>query len=433
MTVAVASETTARFYLNEAQQLQTEDTLLRAVQAKGLAEFQRLGFPDRHEEDWRYTPVTGFLKHSFHCPHPDAPLNAQVILNKQTDVPWGNKLVFVDGVLVGLDALRSELPPGVLVMPILDAMQTVPDKITPHLNKVLDPQHGFHAQNTAMLQLGLFIYVPAHIRINVPILLVHWQTRSDQALYFRHVVVLESGAALDLIEDYQGQAGANYFTNTVTEVVASSQAVLRHYKVQRESIAAWHVGHLAVKLATQSRVESHIISMGAVWSRFDACFALNEPQAECVLNGIYIPSGQQHMDHHTWVHHNAPNGTSQQDYKGIVRDAAHAVFNGQVHVAKDAQKTIAQQKNKNLLLSKQAEVDTKPQLDIAADDVQCTHGATVGQLDIDALFYFATRGISVQDATQYLIQAFAADNLRAIGHDDFAAWLQSRMVGAHDE
>ena len=334
---------------------------------------------------------------------------------------------------MGLDALRKELPPGVLVMPILEALQSVPEKITPYLEKILITQHGFHAQNTAMLQLGLFIYVPAHICITEPMLLVHWQTRAEQAIYLRHVVVMESGASLSLIEDYQGQADARYYTNTITEIMAGPQACLKHYKVQRESTAAWHVGHLAVKLTTGSRVESHIVSLGAGWSRFDARFALTEPQAECVLNGVYIPSGQQHMDHHTWVHHDAPNGTSHQDYKGIVKDAAHAVFNGQVHVARHAQKTVARQQNKNLLLSKQAEVDTKPQLDIAADDVQCTHGATVGQLDADALFYFATRGIAIQEATKYLIQAFAADNLRAIGHDEFAAWLQSRMVGANYE
>ena len=433
MTVAVASQTAVNFYQNEAEQSQSEYPLLRSLQAQGLAAFQRLGFPDRHDEDWRYTPVTEFLKQSFHCPRPDASPNAQVIISKQADVPWGNKLVYVDGVLMGLDALRKELPPGVMVLPILEALQTVPEKVTPYLDKILTSQHGFHAQNTAMLQLGLFIYVSANIRITEPILLVHWQTRAEQAIYLRHVVVMESGASLSLIEDYQGQADVSYYTNNITEIVAGPNACLKHYKVQRESIAAWHVGHLAVRLAMASRVESHIVSLGAGWSRFDARFALTEPKAECVLNGVYIPSGHQHMDHHTWVHHDAPNGTSHQDYKGIVKDAAHAVFNGQVHVARHAQKTVARQQNKNLLLSKQAAVDTKPQLDIAADDVQCTHGATVGQLDADALFYFATRGIAVKEATKYLIQAFAADNLSAIGHEEFSAWLQSRIVGANYE
>ena len=290
MTVAVASQTAVNFYQNEAEQSQSEYPLLRSLQAQGLAAFQRLGFPDRHDEDWRYTPVTEFLKQSFHCPRPDASPNAQVIISKQADVPWGNKLVYVDGVLMGLDALRKELPPGVMVLPILEALQTVPEKVTPYLDKILTSQHGFHAQNTAMLQLGLFIYVSANIRITEPILLVHWQTRAEQAIYLRHVVVMESGASLSLIEDYQGQADVSYYTNTITEIVAGPNACLKHYKVQRESIAAWHVGHLAVRLAMASRVESHIVSLGAGWSRFDARFALTEPKAECVLNGVYIPA-----------------------------------------------------------------------------------------------------------------------------------------------
>ncbi len=431
MTVAVASQTAVHFYQHEAETVQSTEPLLHALQQEGLATLQRLGFPDRHDEDWRYTPVNGFLKTEFECPRQYALPNSQALVNKQIDVPWGQKLAYVDGVLLGLDALQKSLPLGVIVIPILEALHSIPEKITPYLNKILITEHGFHAQNTAMLQLGLFIYVPAHICISEPILLVNWQTQANQAVYLRHVVVLETGASLVLIEDYQGQPDLGYFTNTITEMHAGPQASLRHYKVQRESKVAWHFGHLAVSLSSGSRVESHMLSLGAAWSRSDARFALTESHAECLLNGIYRLSGQQHMDHHTWVYHDAPNGTSHQDYKGIVSDAAHAVFNGQVHVAKYAQKTIARQQNKNLLLSKQAEVDTKPQLDIAADDVQCTHGATVGQLDADALFYFTTRGISEQEATQYLIQAFAGDNLRAIGHDAFAKWVQSRLVGAN--
>lgn len=412
----------------------TVEPLLQPLRAQGLAEFQHLGFPKKQDEDWRYTPTAEFLKHEFQ----NAVLgseshNDDMIISKQADIPWGNKIVLADGRVIGLEQVRKTLPLGVIVMPILEALQTIPEKIAPHLNQILKVQHGFHAQNTSMLQFGLFIYVPAHIYISDPLLLVHWQTYAAQALYLRHVIVLETGANLTVIEDYQGPVGLNYYTNVITEAAVCAHANLKHYKVQRESKNAWHVGHLAVNLAENSHVDSHIISLGACWSRFDACFVLSEPHAECFLNGIYAPTGQQHMDHHTWVYHDAPHGTSQQDYKGIVGDAAHAVFNGQVHVARYAQKTVAKQQNKNLLLSKQAEVDTKPQLNIAADDVQCTHGATVGQLDADALFYFATRGIESQAATHYLIQAFAAENLQAIAHEDFAAWVQARIIGANYE
>lgn len=410
------------------------ESRLDPLRAQGLEEFKRLGFPNKQNEDWRYTAITEFSKQDFHQPTlSQLDQHENMITSKQADVPWGNKIVLADGNIMGLEPLQRMLPPGVLVMSILDALETVPEKITPYLNHILKVQHGFHAQNTAMLQLGLFIYVPAHICIAEPLLLVHWQTHAQQAQYLRHVIVLEAGAQVTVIEDYQGPSDLNYYTNVITETSVGPQAYLKHYKIQRESKSAWHVGHLAVRQAADSHVDSHVMSLGALWSRFDACFALTEPKAECFLNGVYVSGGQQHMDHHTWVYHDAPHGTSQQDYKGIVSGSSHAVFNGQVHVAKQAQKTIAKQQNKNLLLSKQAEIDTKPQLDIAADDVQCTHGATVGQLDTEALFYFATRGIEAQTATRYLVQAFAAENLQAIENEEFATWLQARMVGAHYE
>lgn len=434
MTMAVGHSRALDFYQNEALKIRSNQAVIGALQKQGFAQLQEMGFPQRQDEDWRYSAVTEFLEHEFQALHVDAPLSHEAVMsNRQTDVPWGNKIVYVDGMLAGLEHLQQMLPPGVIVLPILEALHTIPEKITPYLDKILTVQHGFHAQNTAMLALGLFIYVPAHITVVEPILLVNWQTRSGQAIYLRHVVVMETAASLTLIEDYQGQSEACYYTNTITEAWVGPQAYLKHYKVQRESQAAWHVGHVAAHITAGGQVDSHVMSLGALWSRFDACFGLHEPHANCSLNGVYAPRGKQHMDHHTWVYHQAPHCSSQQDYKGIVSDAAHAVFNGQVHVAKHAQKTIARQQNKNLLLSKRAEVDTKPQLDIAADDVQCTHGATVGQLDADALFYFATRGIAAQEATQYLIQAFAAENMQAIGHAEFASWLKSRIVGANHE
>lgn len=427
MTV-VSSETPLQFYQNETTKNQSEHAGLDSLRQQGLANFSRFGFPTRQDEDWRYSPLADFLKVHFRSVQQNSAHHDQVLLSKQTDVPWGHKLIFVDGVLIGLEQVRKVLPPGVIVAPILEALRTVPEKITPYLDKILSAQHGFHAQNSAMLELGLFIYVPPQLCLADPILIVHWQTQAEQAVYLRHVIVVDEGANLAVIEDYQGTADQTYYTNTVTEIWAAPRANLKHYKVQREGNAAWHVGHLAAKLMSDSQVDSHVLSLGGLWSRFDACFSLCEPQTRCFLNGIYAPNGEQHMDHHTWVYHQAPCGTSQQDYKGIIKDAAHAVFNGQVHVLPLAQKTVAHQQNKNLLLSNQAEIDTKPQLDIAADDVQCTHGATVGQLDSEALFYFATRGIGVQEATEYLIQGFVAENLQAIGHDTFAAWLKSKIV-----
>ncbi len=432
--------TQSSFYQCEAEQIRSDIPVLRSLQQQGLADFRRLGFPERRDEDWRYTSVHGFLKHSFrHAPCSslqDSESLATVMAHRQDDVPWGHKIAYVDGKLVGLDALHAALPPGVLVMPILEALQEHPTKITPHLNQIVQVNHGFQAQNTAMLQLGLFIYVPENICIPEPILVVHWQTHVDQALYLRHVMVAESGAQLTVIEDYQGESNLRYYTNTITELYAGSNALLKHYKIQRESRSAYHVGHLAAKLATSSQVESHVLSLGGQWARSDVCVDMSESRANCQLNGVYALNDQQHMDHHTWVYHNVPDCTSAQDYKGILTGQSRGVFNGQVHVAQDAQRTIARQQNKNLLLSQQAEIDTKPQLDIAADDVQCTHGATVGQLDEEALFYFATRGIDETVARHYLIQAFVAENLKSVGHDTLSSWMSvllNQHMGSHNE
>lgn len=414
-------------YQQEAYRMQSDVPWVRHLQQKGSAEFQRLGFPGRREEDWRYTSVDPFLKHAFSTVVQTKESNDHALevlgAGRQTDVPVGVKLACINGVVIGLDTLHATLPPGVLVMTLLDAMHQYPEHTQPYLDTILKTKHGFHAQNTAMLECGLFIYVPAHVCISEPILLVHWQTQAFAATYLRHLIVAETGAEVTLIEDYQGAPNIAYYTNTITELYVAPKAKINHYKMQRESHLAFHVGHLAVQLTEGASVESHVFSLGGRWSRSDVHCDLSAPQSSCTLNGLYVPGDQQHMDHHTWVYHDAPDCISVQDYKGILTGKSRAVFNGQVHVAPFAQKTVAKQQNKNLLLSKQAEIDTKPQLDIAADDVLCTHGATVGQLDEEALFYFATRGITERDATQYLIQAFAIDNLKAMGHDALTAWM----------
>ena len=196
-----------------------------------------------------------------------------------------------------------------------------------------------------------------------------------------------------------------------------------HYKIQRESKLAYHMGHLAVNQAMDSQLDSHLFSLGGKCVRSDITIGLSEPGAQCLMNGVYVPNDLQHMDHHTLVTHEAPNCRSEQDYKGILNGHSRAVFNGRVVVAKGAQHTQAKQQNKNLLLSIDTEIDTKPQLEIFADDVVCTHGATVGQLDEEAIFYLATRGIGRADATRYLVKAFTVDNLRILANVELATWV----------
>ncbi len=401
---------------------------LAHLQENAIAEFSKLGFPTRHCEDWKYTAVDSFLQRSFSSEQGFSTKSAKSSHSLQplSALPVGvdhHVIAVNNGQVLITDALKKSLPAGVVVLPMAEAIVLHADKIKPYLSLILQQQHGFQALNTAMLHSGVFIYVPAGVAMTTLLLLTHYQDNENQATYIRHLVVAEEGSSLSLIEDYQGEENTTYFTNTITEVSLAPRATLTHYKFQREGKLAYHVGHMAVKQAAGSQFASHSFSVGGKLVRSDITIGLAEPLAQCFMNGVYAPAEGQHIDHHTVVTHDAPNCRSEQDYKGILSGHSRAVFNGRVIVAKDAQHTEAKQQNKNLLLSKNSEIDTKPQLEIFADDVVCTHGATVGQLDEDALFYLATRGIGQADATRYLVQAFAVENLRSVANDELRNWI----------
>ena len=411
------------FYQQQAVEGVSDIPWIAQLQGRALADFERMGFPVRKDEEWKYTSVDGFLKQRF----VKAVGNINNVINS-TDVPIRcNKIELINGVVMNADAVMASLPPGVVVLPLAQALLLHAEKIKPWLGQILKQEHGFQALNTAMLHCGLFIYLPADVCLAEPLWLSHWQNQSQQATYIRHLVLAEAGSSATIIEDYQGDAASEYFTNTITEVHVAANATITHYKFQRESKLAFHVGHLAVTQAAKSQFNSHLFSFGGKLVRSDATFNLQGSNARCGMNGIYAPTDGQHMDHHTLVTHAVPDCSSAQDYKGVLSGHSRAVFNGKVIVAKDAQHTEAKQQNKNLLLSVDAEIDTKPQLEIFANDVICTHGATVGQLDEDALFYLATRGIERAEASHYLIQAFAAENVRAITDVTLAAWLSGLL------
>lgn len=407
------------FYQEQARSKASSIPWLQQLQQTGLADFKRLGFPTRHHEDWKYSSLDSFLKQSFYTLEPEATSVEPLPYDRQL----GHCCSMVNGQVSCLDELKQALPAGVLVMPLSQALLEHVDQVKPYLNQILRVQHAFQALNTAMLSEGLFIYVPAGICLTTPIVISHVQDKANQAVNSRHLIVLESGSSACVIEDYQGDSEKPYFTNAITEVHLEANAALCHYKIQRESKQAYHLGHIAVQQAAGSEFNNHLFSVGGQWVRSDISIDLAEPGARCLMNGVYTPADGQHMDHHTLVNHDAPSCSSQQDYKGILQGRSRAVFNGRVVVAKDAQHTEAKQQNKNLLLSKQTEIDTKPQLEIFADDVVCTHGATVGQLDEDALFYLATRGINREEASRYLVHAFTIDNLRMLPHPTMAEWI----------
>ena len=410
------------FYEQEALAQVSSIPWLKSLQKKALLDFMRLGFPRRTQEDWKYTAVDSFLKTQFASQSLGQHNNATT-KSPGPAVPIGLPIDCINGVVRGIEAITAHLPKGAIVLPMAEALVLHPETIKPYLSQILQQQHGFQALNTAMLHAGLFIYLPEGVCMPLPLRIAHVQDNANQATYIRHLVILDKGSSLTLIEDYLGAPDISYVTNTITEAYLAADATMTHYKIQRESKLAYHVGHLAVKQATSSQFNSHSFSLGGKVVRSDITIGLEGVHAGCLMNGIYAPTEGQHMDHHTVVTHAVPDCQSAQDYKGILCGQSRAVFNGQVIVAKHAQHTSAKQQNKNLLLSAQAEVDTKPQLDIFADDVVCTHGATVGQLDEEALFYLATRGINRADASRYLVQAFATENLKAFSNVDLAEWL----------
>lgn len=408
--------TAVEFYQAQAQSVLSSIPWLLQMQTKALALLTHSGFPSRHDEDWKYTQLDGLLQHNY----TKALASTKTIAS---DLPFPVQVSVYNGSIQIIEESTSQLPKDVLILPLAQAMVDHPDLVKPYLGKVLQVQHGFHCLNTAMIQLGVFIYIPEGVQIDTPLVISHYQDQNETAVHLRHLIIAEKGSQSSVIEEYRGQEQSTYFTDTITEVHVGEKARITHFKIQREAKSAFHLGHLAVKQGAHSEFASHSISLGGKLVRSDISIDLQHEYAQCLMNGIYIPTEGQHVDHHTTVHHLVPNCRSAQDYKGILKGRARAVFNGKVIVAKDAQHSDASQQNKNLVLSSNAEIDTKPQLEIFADDVLCSHGATVGQLDEEALFYLATRGIDRAEASQYLIQAFAEDNIRLIPQPQLAAWL----------
>ena len=395
------------------------------LQEDALSHLRKIGFPTHQHEDWKYTSVDALLQHQFKS---EDKLSSNDLLNlPDIDVPFVHKLALINGVVIGADDLAASLPKGIIIKPLSAAFIEHADKIKPYLSNILKQENGFQALNTAMMHDGLFIYLPQGVCLNEPLYISHRQDKTNQAIYLRHLIVLENQSSINIIEDYEALGETCYFTNTITEVSLAEKAKLTHYKIIRESNLAYHIGQIAVNQKENSQFDSHSFNISGKLVRSDIAINLTEPKARCLMNGVYLTTDKQNIDHHTVVTHAAKDCTSEQDYKGVLRGESKAVFNGRVIVEKGANHTVAKQQNKNLLLSLNTEIDTKPQLEIFADDVICTHGATVGQLDDEALFYFAARGIGHEEASRYLVNAFITANLCYITDMNIKIWVETLL------
>ena len=379
--------------------------------------FDRLGFPSTRLEDWRFTNVgpiaeTVFVAQTASTDYPRAALDAH-------DLPrlGGAELVFVNGTVAPGLSTTDGVPAGVRVRSLGAVLGDEPETVAPHLGCLARIEgQAFTALNTAFLGDGAVIEVPAGVVVEAPIHLL-FVTVSGEAPVLSHprvLVVAGANSQVSVVESHIGAGDTPYLSNAVTEVSAGDNAVVDHYAVVREREAAFRVSSLHALLGRASNFSSHTITLSGAFVRNEAHVVLGGEGGECTLNGLYLANGRQLVDNQTTIDHAQPHCNSHELYKGILGGRSRGVFNGKIIVRLDAQKTDAKQSNKALLLSEDAQITTKPQLEIFADDVKCTHGATIGQLDPDSLFYLRSRALSRDQARQVLIHAFAAELLTHI-------------------
>jgi Fe-S cluster assembly protein SufD len=369
-----------------------------------------LKVPTTRDEDWRFTDISPLAKLSFQ-PVREIPAVKKDDLARFYLEEAHATLVFVDGHYVpGLSRGSCTGSTGLVVTNLRNALTTHPREIEPHLGRHA-PFEGrlFTALNTAFLHDGALIIVPRNEAIERPVHLLFVATQAESASHPRCLLIAQSGSAVTVIEDYVTLQEGAYITNAVTEIAIGDNAQVNHTRIQRDSMNAFHIANCAARLGRSSRYRSVSAAFGARISRYDLNALIAAEGAECDVDGLALIKERQLADTHTSIDHAKPDGTSRQLHKCIVDGAAHAVFNGKIMVRAGAQRTDSSQSSRNLLLTPRAHVDTKPQLEIFADDVKCAHGATVGQLDTEELFYLKSRGLSALGARNLLTYAFGAE------------------------
>jgi Fe-S cluster assembly protein SufD len=389
-------------------------TWLRPVRRAAMEQSVELGFPTVRDEEWRFTNLAPLARKEFTPPTEAAKVTLDDLAPFVFRGQESARLVFVNG------SYRPELsdscaqPGGVIACSLAQSMEFNPDLVELHLAKHLDYKGDFFsALNTAFIEDGAFVLVPDGTRLQKPIHIIYATTRTSapSVTFPRNLIIVGRLAEAAIVEEYVSLGGEEYFTNSVTEVAAGDGAVLEHYRVQRESTEAFNIGTVRVQQSRDSRVACHGVLLGGALVRNNVHPVLAGEGCECLINGVFMPGRKQHMDNFMRVEHVSPHSNSRQFYNGILKENGSGVFSGRIVVHKDAQKTDAKQTNRNLLLSDEAQMDSKPQLEIYADDVKCTHGATIGQLDDDSVFYLRSRGIPEETARTLLLFGFAGENL----------------------
>jgi Fe-S cluster assembly protein SufD len=400
---------------------------LAKLRRQALERFVERGLPTTREEAWKYTNISALAKRPYTL-GTKSDVTPVVDVAPFTFADLGAHLVvFVDGRFSPALSRIGALQAGCTLASVADVLAREPER----LEAAFATRTGhtiFSDLNAAFARDGLYLHLAAGVTLGEPVHALFVTTRDDVVAHPRNVIVAEAGARAFVIEHHVSAGAASYFTNAVTQIDIGTKASIGHCKLQQEGARAFHIAGVHIAQRRSSRFESQSIALGAALSRADIATAFDDEGCEASLAGLYLVGGRQHVDHHTLVDHAKPNGTSRALYKGVLDDGARGVFNGKIIVRPDAQKTDAHLANHNLLLSKSAEIDTKPELTIDADDVKCSHGATVGQLDETALFYLRSRAIDPATARALLTYAFAHDVVERVPQAPMRTALERTLL-----
>ena len=412
MAVAEAQDLyRARFESLAARRATTDPVWLAPIRTRAIQRFAAAGFPGPKHEEWRFTNVAPIANTPFAEP-------SITTVDRSTVAPFDirgmacTRLVFVNGYFAESLSSAGALGTGVRASNLATMMAVDPGLVDPYLTRCVEEEdQPFVALNTAFTHDGAVIHVPARTVVPEPIHIVYLSTASGAPTlsHPRTTIVVGDQSQVKVIESYGGPDGEQYFTNAVTVVVGGANSHVEHIRIQRESFAAFHIANTQVRLDRSATYAQQNFVFGGAIARNDISAYLGGEGIHCTLNGLYLASGSRLVDTHTAIDHAKPHCESHEVYKGMLDGAWRGVFNGKIFVRLDAQKTDAKQTNKVLLLSDDATINTKPQLEIFADDVKCTHGATVGQLDETQLFYLRARGIGEAEARAMLVHAFASE------------------------
>jgi Fe-S cluster assembly protein SufD len=400
---------------------------LRTLRKTNLDQFLLAGFPTRREEDWKYTDLSFLKKRSFNWTAHEEEITAAQIAPYLLANTESCQLVFIDGCFSAALSNIDDLPQGLDLTSLAEILFSQPELLRTHLETIAEQTtSSLMHLNAAFANDGVWLRVAKNAQIKQPVHLLFVSTAASQQQMVNafNVIELAENSQVTVFEQHVSINESPCFKNMVTTIRLQPGAILTHTKLQAEAKQTVHIAQTTVQQTRDSQFRSDSISLGAELARDNLHVALNENNASCTLNGFYTLSNKQHIDHHTRIDHFAPHCNSEENYKGILTDQAKGVFNGKVIVHPSAQKTQSRQINKNLLLSKTAEMNTKPELEIYADDVQCAHGATVGQIDEEALFYLRSRGLDEEQATALLTQAFCNDILDHIQHPAIANYVR---------